>query len=188
HIARRERHGLLLLAFLTTDLFARVTDALALVGFGRTDATDAGGDFADQLLVDAADADFGLLRHGEGDARRRRDVHVVAEAELHGERLALHRRAVAHADELESLLVALGHALDHVADQGARQAPHAAGALGVVARSEGQLRPFLLDLDLFGHGPGELALGPLHRDGLAIQRDAHAGGDRDGLLTNTRHG
>src|ERR1700742_3393816 len=106
-IARRERHGLLLLAFLTTDGFARVADALALVGLGRTDATDAGGHFADQLLVDAADADFGLLRNRERDARRRRDVDVVAEAELHGERLALHRRTVADAHQLEHFLVAL---------------------------------------------------------------------------------
>src|SRR6185312_8384241 len=157
HIARRERHGLLLLAFLAADGLARVADALALVGLGRTDAADAGGDFADQLLVDAADPDFGLLRHGEGDARRRRDVHVVAEAELHGQRLALHRRAVADADQLERLLVALGHAFHHVGDQRAGQAPHAAGALGVVAGSEGDLRPFLLDLDLLRDGPGELA-------------------------------
>src|SRR6185312_13999789 len=34
-ITRRERHGLLLLAFLAADVLARVADALALVGFGR---------------------------------------------------------------------------------------------------------------------------------------------------------
>src|SRR5690606_32295922 len=86
---RRERHGLLLLAFLATHLLAGVTHALALIGLRRTDAADAGGDLTDRLLVDPGDLDLGLLRRGEGDAGRRSDVHVVAEAELHGERLAL---------------------------------------------------------------------------------------------------
>ena len=38
---------------------------------------------------------------------RRRNVDLVREAELHRERPALHRRAVADADQLERLLVAL---------------------------------------------------------------------------------
>src|SRR5690606_13283710 len=82
-VSRGERAmALLLLAFLAPDVFAGVADALALVGLRRTDLADAGGGLADQLLVDARDLDLGLLRHGEGDARRRGEVHVVAEAQL----------------------------------------------------------------------------------------------------------
>src|ERR1700744_2262273 len=106
--AREESAILLLLAFLTADLFTGVAHALALIGLGRTDTADPSGGLADQLLFDARDLDLGLLRHGEGDAFRRRDLHVVAEAELHGERLALHRSAIADADQLERLLVAGG--------------------------------------------------------------------------------
>ena len=112
----------------------------------------------------------------------------MAEAELQRERLALQGGAIADADQFEGLLVALGHALDHVADQRAGQAPHSLGARGVIAGGQGQFLAVLLDLDLFGHGPGELPLGAFHRDGLAVQRDGHAGGDRDALLTNPRHG
>src|SRR5690606_11202766 len=46
-------HGLLLLAFLAPDLFARVAHALALVGLRRTQLADDGGDLTDRLLVGA---------------------------------------------------------------------------------------------------------------------------------------
>src|SRR5690606_16044493 len=81
-LSKRESHDLLLLAFLTTDLLAGVTDALALVGLRRTQLADDGGDLTHGLLVAARDLDLGLLRHGEGDAGRRRDVDFVREAEL----------------------------------------------------------------------------------------------------------
>src|SRR5579859_6054838 len=98
---------LLLLAFLAADLLAGVADALALVGLGRADLADARGHLADQLLVDPADADLGLAGRGEADAVGRLDVDLVREAELHGKRPALHLRAIADADELKHLLVAL---------------------------------------------------------------------------------
>src|SRR6516165_8691866 len=93
-VSREESAILLLLAFLAADGLAGVAHALALVGLGRTNAADASGGLADQLLVDAGDPDLGLLRRGEAHAGRRRDFHVMAEAELHGERLALHRRTI----------------------------------------------------------------------------------------------
>ena len=60
----------------------RRIDALALVGLGRTEFADLGGDLADLLLVDAADHDLGRLRRRDGDAFRDRIDHVVAVAEL----------------------------------------------------------------------------------------------------------
>src|SRR5450755_2770871 len=115
--------ALLLLAFLAPDGFAGVAHAFALVGFGRADLADAGGGFTDQLLVDAADLDLHRPGHGEADSGRRDDVHIVREAQLHGQRLAFHGRAIADADQFQALLVARGDADDHVVHQGSGETP-----------------------------------------------------------------
>src|SRR3569623_2608817 len=60
--------SLLLLAFLTCDVFADVTDTLALVRLRLAVGTDIGGHLADLLLVDTRDGDLGLRRSGDGDA------------------------------------------------------------------------------------------------------------------------
>ena len=68
----------------------------------------------------------------EGDAVRRHDGHRVAEAERELEVRALGRDAVADADDLQRLGVAVGDADDHVGDQRAGQAvPRPALALVV---------------------------------------------------------
>src|SRR5438094_9520088 len=67
--------ALLLLAFLAADRLVAVLDPLALVGLGRTERADLGGDLADPLAVGAADGDRGrplavdphLLRDRIGD-------------------------------------------------------------------------------------------------------------------------
>src|SRR3569623_1375303 len=81
---------LLLLAFLAADIFAFIAYALALIGLRRTPAADLGGDLADQLLVDARDGDRGGLFGHDGDAGGDRIGHVMAEAELQVQGLALH--------------------------------------------------------------------------------------------------
>src|SRR6266576_5764724 len=91
-----------LLAFLAEDVFARVLDALALVGFGLSESADFGGDVADLLLVDAGDDDLGRLGHRDGDALRDRVNDIVAVAELDLKVLALHGGAIADAGDLES--------------------------------------------------------------------------------------
>src|SRR6476646_11209877 len=54
--------SLLLLRFLDRDLLVRVADPLALVGLGRTDGTNLGGDLADALAVGPLDDDFRRAR------------------------------------------------------------------------------------------------------------------------------
>src|SRR6185312_12001432 len=106
-----DRHGLLTsLSDLAADLFAGVANALALVGVRLTQLADVGSNFADLLLVDAGDGELGSALHGEGDAVGGIHDHRVAEAqgELEVRSLGLH--AVTGADDLEVLLVALGHA------------------------------------------------------------------------------
>src|SRR5262245_101242 len=68
---------LLFLSFLAEDVLVGVFHALALVGLGRTESTDLGGDVPDLLLVDASDHDLGRFRRHNRDAFRNREIHVV---------------------------------------------------------------------------------------------------------------
>src|SRR3954470_17364572 len=111
------------LSDLAADVLAGVPDALALVRLGLAELADVGGDLADQLLVDALDAEAGLVLDRERDAVGRVEDDRVAVAELELQLGgALGQDAVAHAHDLELLLVALGDTDDHVVDQGAGQA------------------------------------------------------------------
>src|SRR4249920_3686352 len=85
---------LLLLSFLAEDVLVGVPHALALVGLGRTESADFGGDMPDLLLVDARDHDLGRLRRRDRDPFRNREIDVVREAELQLQALALHGGAI----------------------------------------------------------------------------------------------
>src|SRR5689334_7417197 len=91
----------LLLTFLTEDEFTGVFDALALVRLRLAIAPDLGGNLADSCLVIAADDDLGRLGAGNLNAFRDRVQHVMAVAELELELLALQRRAIADAGDLQ---------------------------------------------------------------------------------------
>src|SRR3954453_9025771 len=106
------------LSDLAADVLAGVTDALALVGLGLAELADVGGHLADELLVDARDAEPGRAVHREGDAGGgvEDDRVAVAELELEGGG-ALGQAAVADAHYLEPLLIGVRHADAHVVDQ-----------------------------------------------------------------------
>jgi hypothetical protein len=76
---------------------------------------------ADLLLVDALDENLGRRRHLVRDAGRRILDHRVGEADVELERGSAQRSAVADALDLQLLLEALGHALDHVRHERARE-------------------------------------------------------------------
>src|ERR1041384_8160509 len=103
--ARRSRS--FLLAFLTEDVLARVLDALALVGLGRTEGADLGRDLPDLLLVHPGHHDLGRFRRRDRDPFGHRIDHVVAVAERELQILALQRGTEADAGDLELLLEAL---------------------------------------------------------------------------------
>src|SRR4051812_45571861 len=84
----------LLLAFLAEDVFARILDALALVGLGRPVVADLGRDLTDFLLVDPGDHDLDGPRRRDRDAFRDRVVDLVAVTERELQVLALHRGAI----------------------------------------------------------------------------------------------
>jgi hypothetical protein len=93
--------------------------------------------------------------------------------------------AIADADDLERLLEAGGHPVDHVRDQRPRQ-PVQGAVLPLVGRA--------LDADhavlaLDDHVPVQRALqlpaGTLHPDRAPLDRDVHALRDGDRLLSDT---
>src|SRR5581483_2925282 len=111
-----------------------VPDALALVGLGLADLPDVRRDLSDGFLVVAPHHD---LRGGgdlELDALGSLDDDRVREPHGKLEVLPLHRGTVADTDDLQSLLVAPGHALHHVGDEGSGEAVQAAVAR-LVART-----------------------------------------------------
>jgi hypothetical protein len=104
----------------------------------------------------------------------------VAEAQGELEVRAARLDAVADADDLEGLGVALGHAGDHVRDERPGE-PVQGPVLPLVV---GALHPqravlVVLDGDRRGDRVAEFALGPLHADRLTVDGDVHATGHGD---------
>src|SRR6266699_5156360 len=177
-----------LLAFLAEDVLARVLDALALVRFGRPERADLGGDLSDFLAVDPGYHDLDRPRRHDRDAVGDRIGDVVAEPEREMQVLALHRRPVAYAADLQSLLEALGDAGDQIVDQRARQPPHGARTLGLRARRHHDAVGLHSRRDVVVEHDFERALRPLDLDLLALDAGAHALRHRHRLPTDARHG
>ena len=94
---------------------------------------DVGGHLADQLPVDAGHGDVRLLVDRDLDPVGDVEHHRVRVAEREDDLLALDLGAVADADDVEVLAEALGHALDGVGDEAAREAVELA-ELGILAQ------------------------------------------------------
>ncbi len=100
----------------------------------------------------------------------------------------LHLGAVAHTDDLQALLEALGHALDHVRDERAAEPVQATVEALVVRALHADLLAVDDDLDPRVQPLRELAPRALHGDDTVVgDRDVDAGGDRDGLLADPAH-
>ena len=115
------RHALLRLtglAGLAADLLTFVSNALALVGFGRAHAANAGGFFADDLLVDSRSPTIRLLPSTANSMPSGGVIRTGWEiADVEDQRLAVHRGAITDALDFQVLGEALGHADDHVVEQ-----------------------------------------------------------------------
>src|SRR5690606_22924348 len=155
------------LAGLAPDDLVLVLEALALVRLGRLQLPDLRRELADLLQVGTAHDQVGRVGHLDGHRRRHRDLDRIGVAG--GERqgvLALRLDRVADAVELELALVALSHALDHVAQQGTGQ-PVVRTRRLVVLRTDvahGDRVALDLDRDLRPVLVGQFALRPLHGD------------------------
>src|SRR3954454_11774390 len=168
-------------------MLALVTDALALVRLRRADLADTRGDLADGLLGGPAHGDARGLRHFELDAGRGLDRHGMRVAHRQLEVLALECCAVADALDLEALLEAVGHALDHVRHERAGEAVQRAMVAAVRRTRDRDLAVILLDLHVARDALLKLTLRALHAHELRLDRELHARGDRDRLFANTRH-
>src|SRR5216684_1414495 len=179
---------LLLLAFLAPDRLGRVLDALALVGLGRTQAADLGGQLADLLAVSAGDLDLGRLQRLDLDAGRNGNLDVVAETELQLQVLGIGLGAVADAVDLEVDGEAVRNAAHHIAREIARRAPLHAGAAALRARREDERLAVPGDRHVVVHHELELAPLALGLEMLALELDGDSGGDRNRIFADARHG
>src|SRR3954454_21454255 len=175
------------LADLPGDVLALVADALALVGLRRPLLADDGGGLADLLLGVALDHDAGGRGHLELDALRGGDLHGVRVAERELQVGALELGPVADALDLERLGETGRDALDHVGDQGASKAVQGAVPGAVGGPPDEQLLALLDDLDVARLALLQAAARADHVDDLRLDRDGHAGRDRDGLLADAGH-
>src|SRR5579862_3661013 len=172
---------------LSAYVFAVVADALALVRFRRANLADLGRRLPDLLFVGALDDDLRRRRDLERDACARldRDGVRVADAEL--EIGALERGAVADALDLQALLESLRDAFDHVRDERPRQAVQRT-VLAALGRAHDRDRPVgLLDRHTRGDLLLERAERARDRDAAGLHRHGDAGGDFDGLSSDTTH-
>src|SRR3972149_7857866 len=176
------------LAGLLAHVLVLVADPLALVGLGLADLADVGGNLADLLLVVAAHNDRCGGRGLELDPLGRNHVHRVGVSDLDLEVVALHRGAVADAHDRQALLVALGHALDHVRDQRAGEPVQAAMASLVAGTLHTEHGVLAHDLHRRVDLLGERATRSLHgHHGVIAHDDVDPARDLDGLLADPTH-
>src|SRR6266508_249166 len=105
------------LAGLATNLLAFVANTLALVRFRRSHPADPSRLFSHPLLVRPDDREPGLTIDREGHAVRRHHPHRMGVADAEDQRLAVHRRSIADALNLEVLAESLGDPDHHVVEQ-----------------------------------------------------------------------
>src|SRR6478752_5233123 len=181
-------HGLLTgLSDLATDLLARVANALALVRVGLAQLADVRRDLTDELLVDALHREAGRVLDGEADAGGSLDEDRVRVSERELEVRALRGDTVTRAVDLHLLLVALGDTEDHVVDERPGQAVTRARVALVVGALDLEVALAQLDRDRLHDGQGELTLGALDDDVLALDLDVHTRGDGDRKSSDSRH-
>src|SRR4051812_27141480 len=178
----------LLLRFLQLDLLARIPHALALVRLRRTEVADVGGNLADLLHVRALDQDFRLGRRLDRDALGRGVDDRMREAERQVQVLALHRRAIADADELELALVTLADAEHDVREMRTDRARDHVGFAAVVRLLHFEHAAVLHDFGVLRvHGEIQRALAALHADAVRGDRRGHALRQSHWLFSYARH-
>src|SRR3984893_18713307 len=179
---------LLLLRLFQRNLLVRILHALALIGLRRPKAPNLGGRLTDSLAVDALDQNLRLRRRLDGDAVGDRVVDEVRIAQGQRKTLRLDGGTVADTHELELLLVALGHARDHVREMRERRARDGVQALAVAAGLDGKM--LLVRLDHFNAGlerERQRTLGTLDRDGFTADGHGNALREIDRFFCNSRH-
>src|SRR5262245_9614080 len=113
--------GLAGLAGLAPNGFSSVSDALALVRFGRTHAPNPGGFFTNGLLVNAQDRYSRVAFQRIGAAVWWHHPDRVRKTNRKDERLSFQSGAISHSLNLEITLVAVCDPDHHIVQQRSRQ-------------------------------------------------------------------
>src|SRR5690348_3135069 len=172
---------------LPSHVLPLVADALALVRLRRADLADLGGRLADHLLVRSLDEDLRRRRDLERDAGARLDRDRMRVADVELQVGALERGTVADALDLELLLEALRHPLDHVRDERAGEAVERAILAALGRARDDDLAVALLDLHPRRHLLLQRAERTCDRDAGRLDRDGDAVGDLDGCVADSAH-
>src|SRR5262245_8796969 len=114
---------LFLLSFFAANALARVPHAFALIGLWRAIAANLGRDLTHELLIAAADRNRrGLLAY-DLNAGRNRVEHIVAQADLQLQALALQGGTIADSGNLQAFGEPLRHPEHEIVDQRSLHAP-----------------------------------------------------------------
>src|SRR6476659_1052831 len=174
-------------AYFPSYVLAFVADALALVRLWRAHFAHLRRDLADLLLVDPPHENGGRVRNLESDPLRRLDHDRMRKPEIQLQIGATQSCPVADTLDLEPLLDAAGDALDHVRDQGARQPVEGAVVATLGRPLDDQRAVVLLDLHPCGHRLAELPQRAVHLNAPRGDRNVHAAGQFDWLLSDSAH-
>src|SRR3990172_7975986 len=176
------------LAGLMANMLADITDALALVGFGRAHLANVGGDLADEFLVAPGHSNLARLGiHVEGNSRRGWNPHRMGEADIQDQVLSFQLRPITDAFHLELAAKASADAKHHVVKQGPRQSVQGTRP-GLIRRPFDPNRlPGDGDLHVGMKAAGQLALGSTHLHVAPVDFHLHAVGQFDRHSTDARH-
>ena len=133
-----------------------------------------GGKLTYLLLVGAGDHNAVGVGNVDGDAVHLGNDNLMGETEVHDKVLALLCGTVTDALNFKSLGVAVGHALDHVGDEGSGQTVKRAVFLCVVGTGYDNFVTLDLGFDFAGDGVMKSALGALNGHFLAVDDAAFA--------------
>src|SRR5208283_4128114 len=175
------------LANLLLQPLVAITHALVFVGIGRTQRPHFSGNEPYLLTVNPADRQVRQLGiDSYFDAGRQRVFNQVRITQgEHHRVLALQFGAITDADDIQFLGPPLGDAFHRVVDQGADQSVHR--GFGVVVAHNHELAIVGLQFHARRHVRGDFALGTFDPNRVALDGVGHALGQRDRLLSNSRH-
>lgn len=155
--------------FLTTNVFAYITDSFAFVGLGRIISADLSGELSDHLFIDAFHLDLGVIGNGNGETIGDGMKQRVRATEGQVEVLTLDGGTETHALDLKVFDEALGNAVDHVVDDRTGGAVESAQlARGLRGAGDSQFVVLVAQLDAGWKGEGQFAFGTLDGDNATI--------------------
>ena len=131
-----------------------------------------GRELSHRLLVATGHVDVCLVRTGDRQPFRNRNLQFIGEANPQIQNLAFDRNDITDADDFELLLIAILDAENHVVDQGPGQAVHGAreAVIGDPGHDQFLATLRLGDTHFFAVGETELPLGTFDLDGLPVDR------------------